>query len=110
MNNSEQKAKYHTIEPDLTLDMIKKNDDFYLVDVRTDEEFNFGHLEKSINIPLNEIRDKAEQSFKTKDSKIVIYCKSGARSKLAASELIYLGYRSVYDLGGIVSYPYELTM
>lgn len=109
MQNTDKKAEYHTIEPSLILDMIDRNEDFYLVDVRTDEEFNFGHLQKSINIPLKEIGDKANQSFKTKDSKIVVYCKSGARSSLAASELIFLGYKNVYDLGGIISYPYELT-
>jgi rhodanese-related sulfurtransferase len=109
MKKTNKKAEYNTIEPDEALNMIENKENFYLIDVRTEEEFNFGHLQKAINIPLNIISNLANQSFKSKDSRIVLYCKSGARSRLAATELTYLGYNQVYDLGGIISYPYELS-
>lgn len=109
MENTNKKAEYKTIEPNVILAMIENNDDFYLIDVRTQKEFNIGHLKKSINIPLNVISDNANQIFKSKDCKIVLYCKSGARSRLASTELRYLGYKNVYDLGGIISYPYDLS-
>jgi rhodanese-related sulfurtransferase len=108
MENKE-KAKYQTIEPAEALQLVAQKEDFYLIDVRTDDEYSMGHLKQSVNIPLDVIGKKANKAFKSKDSKIVLYCKSGARSRLACTELIYLGYSQVFDLGGIISYPYEFT-
>lgn len=104
----EKKAEYHIIEPKTVVEMIENKESFYLVDVREKDEYDWGHIESSINISLSAIIQRAESSFDNKDSKIVVYCRSGARSRQACKELIYLGYTDVYDLGGIISYPYPI--
>lgn len=104
-----EKAKYKIIYPQEVLQMIEENKNFYLIDVRSQQEYDMGHIDKSVNIPLETVSNKANQTFKSKDSMIVLYCRSGARSRLASSELLHLGYNQVFDLGGIISYPYDLV-
>lgn len=76
------------------------NNGAILIDVRTEAEYNEGHIEGAINIPHTEINtiDYA------KDKEIIVYCKSGGRSSMAANELIAMGYKEVYDLGSIENY------
>lgn len=85
--------------------MITSKDNFTLVDVRTKVEFDSGHIKGAINIPLNEIEST---SMLNKESKIVVYCQSGARSAEAAQKLVSNGYLYVYDMGGIVGWTYEM--
>lgn len=79
-------------------ELIKEN--AVLIDVRTKEEYNEGHIEDAINIPYTEI-NKINYD---KDTVIIVYCRSGNRSNLAAEELVSLGYTSIYDLGSIDNY------
>lgn len=72
-----------------------------LIDVRTNDEFNEGHIEKAINIPYDQI---AEDIPYGKDKVIIVYCRSGSRSYAAATTLVNLGYSNVYDLGSIDNY------
>lgn len=76
----------------------------YILDVRSKEEYESGHIKNSLNIPLSEI---ANITF-PKDSKIIVYCRSGTRSSKATSTLIELGYQKVYDMGGLDNWEYEL--
>jgi len=79
-----------------------------LVDVRTEEEYNQGHISGSVLIPLDQLPDKAETELANKDAKIIVYCRSGARSSAAAQTLADLGYTNVYNMvGGISSWGYE---
>ena len=64
-------------------------------------------LEGAILIPDYEIRIRAEKELPDKNAIILIYCRSGRRSELAAVELVNLGYTNVYDFGGIIDWPYE---
>ena len=78
---------------------ITKDKEYVIVDVREENEYNIEHVKDSINISVNNI-----DSIKDKyifDTIIIVYCKSGNRSNKAASRLIELGYKNVYDLGGI---------
>ena len=78
---------------DITSDMV-------LVDVRTKEEYDEGHIEGSINVPLDSINEDEMTSF-DKDKKIVLYCRSAARSSEAAKLLVSMGFINVYDLGAM---------
>ena len=74
-------------------------DEFIVIDVRTSEEFNAGHIEKSSNVEwqiISSIIDEVK-----KDQKIYLYCRSGRRSQKATDILIDLGYEDVTNLGGI---------
>jgi len=80
-----------------------------LIDVRTPEEYGSGHINKSINIPIQIFEEEIKGKNYSKDSFIVVYCKSGVRSKKAAQILDSLGFTNVYTLGGIMDWPYEVT-
>jgi phage shock protein E len=79
-----------------------------LVDVRTPEEYRTGHIGGSILVPIEQLAAEAEIKFATKDTMIVVYCKSGKRSEQATKILNQMGYSRVYDLGGIDKWPYGL--
>lgn len=72
-----------------------------LIDVRTASEYAEGHLDKSINLTVDTIGVNIETLVKDKDTKIIVYCRSGNRSATAADTLINLGYKNVYDLGAM---------
>lgn len=78
-----------------------------LIDVRTAEEFEAGHVPESINIPVDQINDIVN-SIPDQDSTLLLYCRSGRRSATAAKVLQDLGYRVIFDLGGISGYKGDL--
>lgn len=88
---------------------IIDSEDVIILDVRTPEEYNGGHIENAVLLPVTEIPDKAGEVLPDKDAKILVYCRSGNRSATAAKELINMGYTNVYDFGGINSWPYEVV-
>ena len=76
-----------------------------IIDVRSKQEYEEGHLNGAILIPEYEIKEKIKNIVENKDEKILVYCSSGIRSKQAQEELINLGYKNVYNLkDGIVCY------
>ena len=83
--------------------------DYIIIDARTEEEFAEGHIEKAILIPEYEIADRAEKELPDKEALILVYCRSGRRSKIASEELVKLGYTNVKEFGGIIDWPYEIT-
>ncbi len=83
--------------------------DVVLVDVRSQNEYNGGHIKGAILLPLPQVSVDAEKALGDKDKTVIVYCQSGARSKLAASLLQRKGYQNVYDLGGINAWPYEVV-
>ena len=84
--------------------------DYIIIDARTQEEFAEGHIENAILIPEYEIKDRAEKELPDKDALILVYCRSGRRSKIASEELVRLGYTNVKEFGGIIDWPYEITI
>jgi len=78
-----------------------------ILDVRTQEEFDEGHIKGAILLPDYEIETRAESVLTDKSQLILVYCRSGRRSKNAASELAALGYSNVKEFGGIIDWPYE---
>lgn len=100
-NKINAKALYKTIKGDIAMEFVNSSKAI-LIDVRTLEEYEDKHIEGAINIPLNEIsKEKLEGVTKSKIDNIIVYCRSGARSKEAVLKIIELGYTNVYDLGSI---------
>ena len=98
---------YEQITPAKAKEIMDSQDGYIILDVRTQEEFDEAHIEGAILIPDYEITDKAESVLKDKNQLILVYCRSGRRSKLAASDLVSLGYTNVKEFGGIIDWPYE---
>lgn len=84
---------------------IEKYPDYVIVDVRSVEEYKSGHIKNAINVPLPNI-DEIDIS---KDKKVIVYCRSGSRSLTSAGELHKLGYKYIYNMGGILDWEYELV-
>ena len=83
--------------------------DYIIIDARTDEEFAEEHIKNAILIPEYEIKDPAEKELPDKDQLILVYCRSGRRSKIASEELVKLGYTNVKEFGGIIDWPYDIV-
>lgn len=98
----------------ISVDQVKKDleagKEFVLLDVRSKEEFRSGHIEGAVNIPLPMLAYEIENEVPKKDQVIVLYCRSGVRTLTAAEILRDLEYTQVYDMGGIISWPYEVVM
>lgn len=90
-------------------EMIDTTKDLIILDVRTNEEFEEGHIKDAILIPDYEIETKAEELLTDKNATILVYCRSGRRSALASQTLSDLGYSSIFDFGGIIDWPYEVV-
>ena len=100
-------TEYRKITAEQARTKMEDSADYILLDVRTDEEFQEQHLAGAILIPDYEIAIRAKKELQDKDALILVYCRSGRRSELAAVELIGMGYTNVYDFGGIIDWPYE---
>ena len=103
------KSKYVYISASKMVEQIKdmKKQEYVILDVRTQSEYNEEKIPNAVLLTLNEIDAKVKSVLPNKDIKIYVYCRSGARSEQAAYKLINLGYNNVYDFGGIIDYPYE---
>lgn len=89
--------------------MMDQNNNYVILDVRTKEEYNSGYIKDAILIPNTDIIEKVEEALPDKSAPILIYCRSGRRSALAASNLVDLGYTEVYDFGGIIVWDYDIV-
>lgn len=81
---------------------------YIILDTRTQEEYDQGHIPSAILIPHDQIQKQAPQVLTDKNQLILVYCRSGRRSKLAAEELVKLGYTNIREFGGILDWPYEV--
>ncbi len=97
--SSEVVGEYKKITVDEAISMM--NGDVIILDVRTPEEFEAGHIQNAILLPDYEISDRYSEVLPNKEKTILVYCRSGNRSANASRELIALGYKNVFDFGGI---------
>ena len=102
-------ATYEQITPQQAKEIMDTEQEYIIIDARTEEEFAEGHIENAILIPEYEIKDRAEKELPDKDALILVYCRSGRRSKIASEELVKLGYTNVKEFGGIIDWPYEVV-
>jgi len=104
-----QKITYQQISQEEAKRIMDTESDYVIIDSRTDEEFAQGHIKGAIMIPEYEIAERAEKELPDKNQLILVYCRSGRRSKIAAAELVKLGYTNVKEFGGIITWPYEVV-
>ena len=102
-------AIYEQITPQQAKEIMDTEQDYIIIDARTEEEFAEGHIENAILIPEYEIKNRAEKELPNKEQLILVYCRSGRRSKIASEELVKLGYTNVKEFGGIIDWPYEIV-
>lgn len=89
---------------------ILDGEDCVLLDVRTDEEFFTGHAEGAVNLDIDEINvSSAGEVIPTKQTPVLVYCKTGERARLAAEALADLGYTKIYNIGSLVEWPYGIS-
>ena len=105
---NEKKAEYKKITSDEAKKMME-TEKTIVVDVRTTEEYNEGHIPNAVSVPLETIENEAETKLKNKDDLILVYCRSGRRSREAALRLIEKGYTNVIDFGGIQDWNGEVV-
>ncbi|MGI6498386.1 MAG: rhodanese-like domain-containing protein [Oscillospiraceae bacterium] len=98
---------YRTITAQEAKAILDGTDPFVLLDVRTETEFQQGHIEGAILIPNDALADRAAEELPDRDALILLYCRSGRRSAAAAKQLSIMGYTNVIDFGGIIDWPYE---
>lgn len=100
---------YVRVDAETAKNLMDTETGYIILDVRTDEEYAEGHIPDSILIPDYEIRERAEKELTDKNQLILVYCRSGNRSKTASAILAELGYTNVVEFGGIRSWPYEIV-
>ena len=103
-----QGAVYVNITAEEAKRIMDSEEGYIILDVRTQDEYDQGHIPGAIVISHEEIAEKAEEVLTDKDQLILIYCRSGRRSKLAAEALVELGYTNIMEFGGIIDWPYEV--
>ena len=103
-----QEALYMNITAEQAKKIMDSEENYIILDTRTQEEYDEGHIPGAIVIPYDEITEKAESKLLDKNQLILVYCRSGRRSKLAAAELVKLGYTNIREFGGIVDWLYEV--
>lgn len=100
-------ANYETIDAKEAKEMMETQE-VVILDVREESEYQEGHIQDSILIPLSTIKE-GNTKLPDKDQTILVYCRSGNRSAKAAKTLVNLGYTHVYDFGGIIDWPYDIV-
>ena len=101
------KYTYTQISMEEAIVMMEENSDYILLDVRTQEEFAELHIPVAICLPNETIGTEEIPQLPDKDQLILVYCRSGNRSKQASEKLAALGYTNVYEFGGIIDWPGE---
>jgi phage shock protein E len=101
--------KINIIKVDEYKKMIDNNISHFLLDVRTEDEYKEEHIKGAILFPVSSIYYQIEKTFPNKNETYILYCRSGIRSQDAIKLMKSMGYMNVYDLGGILYYPYEKT-
>jgi len=105
---NDQEAVYVNITAEEAKQIMDSEEGYIILDVRTQEEYDQGHIPGAVVISHEEIAEKAEEVLTDKDQLILVYCRSGRRSKLAAEALVELGYTNIKEFGGIIDWPYEV--
>lgn len=107
-NSEEKDMTYTQITATEAKALMDSEENFIILDVRTAAEYAEGHIADAVLIPHEEITAKAEEVLLDKAQLILVYCRSGRRSKIAAEALVALGYTNVKEFGGIIDWPYEV--
>lgn len=107
-NDSSDSGSYQQVDAETAKELMDTEDDYVILDVRTQAEYDEGHIPGAILIPHDTVATAAEDALPDKGQLILVYCRSGNRSKQASQALVDLGYTNVVEFGGINSWPYEV--
>ena len=103
-----QEEVYMNITAQEAKQIMDTQEGYIILDVREQEEFDQGHIPGAILIPYTQIEEMADEMLPQKEQLILVYCRSGRRSKIAAEALVELGYTNIREFGGIIDWPYEV--
>ena len=106
-HQNEKNAAYSIISQSEAKKIMESETEYIILDAREQYEYNESHIPGAICIPHTEITSKAAEKLPDKDILILVYCRSGRRSKIAAQTLVDLGYTNVKEFGGITTWEYE---
>lgn len=106
---SEMNVGYRTITAQEAKQIMDSDAAAVVVDVRTQAEYDGGHIAGAILLPLDRIATDSLTQLPNKEQTVLIYCRSGNRSAQAASQLASMGYTNIIDFGGVNTWPYGLT-
>lgn len=107
--SAERDAAYQQIDQETAKEMMKADDGHVVVDVRRQDEYDSGHIPGAILIPNESIGCDSPEALPDYDQIILIYCRSGNRSKQAAEKLAAMGYTRIYEFGGINTWTGEIV-
>lgn len=106
-SNASSEDGYQQISQEEAKEMMDTQD-VIILDVREQDEYDSGHIPSAVLLPVGTIDEEtAAEVIPEKDSTVLVYCRSGNRSKTASSALVELGYTNIYEFGGINTWPYE---
>ena len=108
-SNTQQERSYRQISMTEAITMMEQESNYIILDVRTPEEFASGHIPKAINIPNEVIGTSEIPKLPDKDQLILVYCRSGNRSKQASEKLVALDYTNIVEFGGINSWTGDIV-
>ena len=97
------------ITPEEAKEIMNQEDSYVILDVREQDEYDEGHIEGALLLPYTEIEKRAGEELPEKDQLILVHCRSGRRSAIAAESLTEMGYTNIKDFGGIIDWPYEVV-
>lgn len=100
---------YEIISREIAHDIMSKPGNYVVVDVREADEYAAGHIPDAISVPLSNLEKVALEKIPEKKILLLVYCRSGRRSKIAAGKLAKLGYVNIKEFGGIIDWKYEIT-
>ena len=102
---SDTKAGYQQISMEKAMELMGTETGYLILDVRTQEEYESAHIPGAICVPNESIGEEAPVELPDKGQLILVYCRSGNRSKQAAEKLVKLGYTNILEFGGIIDWP-----
>lgn len=102
------RATYVSISTSKAIEMMETETDYVILDVRTEVEYQSGHIKGAINYPNENIKEEMLDILSDKDQLIFVYCRSGNRSKQASQKMADIGYTNIVEIGGINFWPFDL--
>ena len=108
VKENDREVTYMNITAEEAKRIMDSEEGYIILDVREQDEYDAGHIPEAILIPYTQIGEKANEMLPDKDQLILVYCRSGRRSKIAAEALAELGYTNIKEFGGIIDWPYEV--
>ncbi|MCR4676695.1 MAG: rhodanese-like domain-containing protein [Sphaerochaetaceae bacterium] len=106
---SGEEASYRQVSAAEAKRLMEVESSYVILDVRTQEEYEESHIPGAVVLPYDEVPSRAQDLLKDKNQLILVYCRSGNRSRKASQSLVNLGYKNVVEFGGINSWPYEVV-